>query len=91
MVKMNEDKKNFLISQISGATQVSPSNIAESIWMADGESTLGQMVKDIVPEQSEGKCATTLDALKEIRGFLKAHLSEVLEEFDSIVNAVKNN
>lgn len=89
MVKMNEDKKEFLISQITGATHVSPSNIAESIWMADGESSLSQMVKNIFPELSDGKCATTVDALKEIRKLVVSDQKKVLDELDGLINAVK--
>lgn len=89
MVKMNEDKKKFLISQITGATQVSTSDIAESIWMADGESSLGQMVKNIVHEQSDGKCATTVDALKEIRKLIVSDQKKMLDELDGLINEVK--
>lgn len=89
MVKMNEDKKKFLISQITGATQVSTSDIAESIWMADGESSLGQMVKNIVHEQSDGKCATTVDALKDIRKLIVSDQKKMLDELDGLINEVK--
>lgn len=89
MRKMDEVKKRNLIDQITGAPPVSPAEIAECIWMADGESTLGRAVNEIATKLSEKKCATTADALKEIRGFLLTYPKEVLEEFDSIINAVK--
>lgn len=90
MKKMNEDKKRFLISQIAGATQISPSDVAESIWMADGETTLGYSVRDISKQLSTTKYAKVSDALKEIRNILVANQKELIDELDSIVNAVKD-